>query len=185
MSSTLASSRSAVALSDSKISFLHKKISNIRASLADFETIPGSRSAAAQMDCNTQTNHSIVSPHLYFLTSTPPSPPTPPPQPFPISQSPAASSEEQLLNEEEVAKRKMEIEAIQQQLFVSALVDIEAEVTSPEFRAAFDAATSGVGIESYRKMNDLPLDAQVKAAVSVSTATPLTLPPCSPFSPTT
>jgi hypothetical protein len=89
------------------------------------------------------------------------------------------------LNEEEVAKRKMEIEAIQQQLFVSALVDIEAEVTSPEFRAAFDAATSGVGIESYRKMNDLPLDAQVKAAVSVSTATPLTLPPCSPFSPTT
>ncbi len=85
--------------------------------------------------------------------------------PPPSHASPAASSDEQLLITDEV------------QLFSSALSQIEAEVTSPEFTAAFAAAASGNGIESFRTMNDMPLDTQVPSAASFNDVTSLLIPP--------
>ena len=66
----------------------------------------------------------------------------------------------------EIAQCKSEIEALQQQLFVSALAQIAGEVASPDFTAAFAAASGGTGIESFRRMNELPLDVQVCVCVS-------------------
>jgi hypothetical protein len=97
--------------------------------------------------------------------------------PPPSHASPAASSDEQLLIADEVAQHKSNINSLQLQLFSSALSQIEAEVTSPEFAAAFAAAGSGTGIESFRTMNDMPLDAQVPSAASFTDNISLLIPP--------
>ena len=55
----------------------------------------------------------------------------------------------------------MKIVALKQEIFTSALAQIAAEVTSPDFTAEFSAAASGTGVDSFRKMSELPLDVQV------------------------
>ncbi len=97
--------------------------------------------------------------------------------PPPSHALPAASSDEQLLITDEVAQHKSKINSLELQLFSSALSQIEAEVTSPEFTAAFAAASSGTGIESFRTMNDMPLDAQVPSAASFNDVASLLIPP--------
>ena len=138
-------------LTDLQISRVWSKVIRERASLSSLETeFSGSSSAA----CLTA---SIALDKLHHL-----------PRPIltlrPTSHSylpPAASCDEQLVITGEIAQCKSEIEALQQQLFVSALAQIAGEVASPDFTAAFAAASGGTGIESFRRMNELPLDVQV------------------------
>ena len=79
-----------------------------------------------------------------------------------------ASCEEHLLITNEIEECKIKIKALEQEIFTSALAQIAAEVTSPDFTAKFSAAAIGTGMDSFRKMNELPLDVQVCGVFSAA-----------------
>jgi hypothetical protein len=166
MSSTPTSARPTATLTDPEINFCWRKIKGERSSIDALEAdSSGSRFNAAyphDVAC-TMRFHQRPCHHTSF--------------PPPSHASPAASSDEQLLIADEVAQHKSKINSLELQLFSSALSQIEAEVTSPEFTAAFAAAASGTGIESFRTMNDMPLDAQVPSAASFNDVASLLIPP--------